>query len=148
MLHIINTLNDPLLELVKDDPVRPDIPIAARVCDDSAEVFVLINDNVPAAVTCVRYTQDVPSSVSELNATDVPKVAVFYTIWSYTPGAGRALIRQAQAHIQLARPDITRFVTLSPKTEMARAFHHKNGARTLRENADTVNYEYPAGTTL
>jgi hypothetical protein len=148
MLHIINTLNDPLLELVKDDPVRPDIPIAARVCDDSAEVFVLINDTVPAAVTCVRYTQDVPSSVSELNATDVPKVAVFYTIWSYTPGAGRALIRQAQAHIQSARPDITRFVTLSPKTEMARAFHHKNGARTLRENADTVNYEYPAGTTL
>jgi hypothetical protein len=148
MLHIINTLNDPLLELIKDDPVRPDIPIAARVCDDSAEVFVLINDNVPAAVTCVRYTQDVPSSVSELNATDVPKVAVFYTIWSYTPGAGRTLIRQAQAHIQLARPDITRFVTLSPKTEMARAFHHKNGARTLRENADTVNYEYPAGTTL
>jgi hypothetical protein len=148
MLHIINTLNDPLLELIKDDPVRPDIPIAARVCDDSAEVFVLINDNVPAAVTCVRYTQDVPSSVSEMNATDVPKVAVFYTIWSYTPGAGRALIRQAQAHIQLARPDITRFVTLSPKTEMARAFHHKNGARTLRENADTVNYEYPAGTTL
>ena len=142
MLHIINTLNDPLLELIKDDPVRPEIPIAARVCTDSAEVFVLIKDSGPAAVTCVRYTQDVPGSVSELNDTDVPKVAVFYTIWSYTPGAGRALIRQAQAHIQLARPDITRFVTLSPKTEMARRFHIKNGAVIFRENADTVNYEY------
>jgi hypothetical protein len=25
---------------------------------------------------------------------------------------------------------------------MARKFHHKNGAITLRENEDTVNYEY------
>jgi hypothetical protein len=33
-------------------------------------------------------------------------------------------------------------VTLSPKTEMARRFHHKNGATTYRENADSVNYQY------
>ena len=148
MLHVITTLNDPLLDLIKDDPVRPEIPIAARVGEDAAEVFVLILDGVPAAVTCVRYTHDVPGSVSELDNSQLPKVAVFYTIWSYTPGAGRALIAQAQAHIQLAKSEITRFVTLSPKTEMARKFHHKNGARTLRENADTVNYEYPTGTTL
>ena len=148
MLHVITTLNDPLLDLIKDDPVRPEIPIAARVCEDAAEVFVLILDGVPSAVTCVRYTHDVPGSVSELDNSQLPKVAVFYTIWSYTPGAGRALIAQAQAHIQTARPEIVQFVTLSPKTEMARKFHHKNGARTLRENADTVNYEYPTGTTL
>ena len=148
MLHVITTLNDPLLDLIKDDPVRPEIPIAARVHEDAAEVFVLVLDGVPAAVTCVRYTQDVPGSVSELDNSHVPRVAVFYTIWSYTPGAGRALIAQAQAHIQTARPEIVQFVTLSPKTEMARKFHHKNGARTLRENADTINYEYPAGTTL
>jgi len=148
MLHVITTLTDPLLELIKDDPVRPEIPIAARVHEDSAEVFVLVRDGVPSAVTCVRYTHGVPGSVTELNHTESAQVAVFYTIWSYAPGAGRELIRQAQAHIQLARQSITRFVTLSPKTEMARAFHHKNGARTFRENADTVNYEYPTGTTL
>ena len=148
MLHVINTLNDPLLELIKDDPVRPEIPISARVCEDSAEVFVLVQDGEPAAVTCVRYTQDVPSSVIELKDTDCAQVAVFYTIWSYRAGAGRQLIRQAQAHIQLTKPAIRQFVTLSPKTEMARAFHHKNGARTLRENPDTVNYEYSAGESL
>jgi hypothetical protein len=148
MLHVITTLNDPLLDLIKDDPVRPEIPIAARVCEDAAEVFVLILDGVPSAVTCVRYTQDVPGSVSELDNSQLPQVAVFYTIWSYQPGAGRALIRQAQSHIQTTKSEITRFVTLSPKTEMARIFHHKNGARTLRENADTVNYEYPTGGTL
>jgi hypothetical protein len=143
MLHVITTLTDPLLDLIKDDPVRPEIPISARVHEDSAEVFVLIRDSGPAAVTCVRYTHSVPSSVTELNDSHVPTVAVFYTIWSYTPGAGRELITRAQAHIQTAKSEITRFVTLSPKTDMARIFHHKNGARTLRENADTVNYEYP-----
>lgn len=148
MLHVITTLNDPLLDLIKDDPVRPEIPISARVHEDQAEVFVLIRDGTPAAVTCVRYTHDVPGSVTELANTDQPKVAVFYTIWSYQPSAGRALIAQAQAHIQLTRTEIVRFVTLSPKTEMARVFHHKNGARTLRENLDTVNYEYPTGTTI
>jgi hypothetical protein len=39
-------------------------------------------------------------------------------------------------------PEIKRFVTLSPKTEMARRFHIKNGAVVFRENTDTVNYEY------
>ena len=143
MLHIITTLTDPLLELIKDDPVRPEIATAARVCEDQAEVFVLIKNDVPAAVTCVRYTHDVPSSVAELTDNLPPQVAVFYTIWSYSSGAGRELIREAQAHIQLVKPEINRFVTLSPKTDMARIFHHKNGARTLRENTDTVNYEYP-----
>jgi hypothetical protein len=33
-------------------------------------------------------------------------------------------------------------VTLSPKTEMARKFHTSNGAKTLKENDETVNYEY------
>ena len=39
-------------------------------------------------------------------------------------------------------PEITEFVTYSPKTEMARKFHLKNGASTYRENEDSVNYKY------
>jgi len=39
-------------------------------------------------------------------------------------------------------PKITRFVTLSPKTEMARKFHLKNGAFVMRENESSINYEY------
>jgi hypothetical protein len=31
---------------------------------------------------------------------------------------------------------------LSPKTEMARKFHMKNGAVELQENDTTINYEY------
>ena len=50
---------------------------------------------------------------------------------------------QTVAQIKERFPTITRFVTLSPKTEMAKRFHTKNGATTFRENSESVNYEYP-----
>jgi hypothetical protein len=67
---------------------------------------------------------------------------VFYTIWSYAAGAGRRLIEEAQAEIRREQPEVETYVTLSPKTEMARKFHLKNGAEVFRENPDTVNYLY------
>ena len=148
MLHIITDLNDPLLDLVKDDPVRPEIPSAARVIADRAEIFVLDYNEQVGAVTCVRYTNQVPTNVPELDDELETSVAVFYTIWSYQPGCGQRLIRAAQQHILTHRPNITRFVTLSPKTEMARKFHHNNGAATLQENETTINYEYQAGAAI
>jgi len=141
MLHIITTLHDSLAYLVKDDPVRPEIPLQARVSENS-EIFVWLESGEPGAVVCVKYTQAIPSAVSELDLIKEATVATFYTIWSYKKGCGQTLIRNAQQHIAENKPYIKRFVTLSPKTEMARAFHHKNGAFTLRENPDTVNYEY------
>ena len=151
MLHIINNLSDPLIDLLRDDPVRPEIPSSARV-HDRAEIFVWLVDGKPGAVTCVRYCASVPRSVQELDYDHtlhlLPQVAVFYTIWSYTPGAGRKLIRAAQSHITNTNTNIQRWVTLSPKTEMARLFHHKNGAATLQENETTINYEYQAGAAI
>jgi len=40
---------------------------------------------------------------------------------------------------------LTRLVTLSPMTDMARKFHTKNGAKELRVNKNTVNFEYDMG---
>ena len=95
------------------------------------------------AITCVSYQTNVPSSEAELFETcDDPKVAIFYTIWSYKAGAGRQLIFDAVKYIKENRKDINRFITLSPKTEMARRFHIKNGAVVFRDNMETVNYEY------
>ena len=140
MLKIITNLNDPLIDLVKDDPVRPSIPTAARV-HDHAEILVLVEDDQPTAVVCVAYLAEVPRTESELGKTG-SSVAAFYTIWSYAPGAGRRLIRAARIHIAQNRPAIERYVTLSPKTEMARKFHISNGATVLADNETTVNYQY------
>jgi hypothetical protein len=95
------------------------------------------------AVTCVKFLETIPAAVDDLvvmigSAT----TAVFYTIWSYTAGSGRELIVEAQKSIESEFPEIQTYVTLSPKTEMARRFHLKNGARELRENVDTINYIY------
>lgn len=144
MLHIIQDLSDSLLSLIKDDPVRPEIPVEDRV-NANSRIFVLRDETTqePLAVTCVKFLDRVPSAVDDLAETVVnTNTAVFYTIWSYAAGAGRKLIQEAQAQIRLEHPEVDVYVTLSPKTEMARRFHHKNGARTLRENPDSVNYVY------
>ena len=143
MLHIINNLQDELLKLIKDDPVRPEIPAEQRV-NSNSQIFVLKNEqNEPIAVTCVKFLADIPESVNQLADTVVnTNTAVFYTIWSYAAGAGRELITQARSQIESEHPEVKTYVTLSPKTEMARRFHLKNGAEVYRENAETVNYLY------
>lgn len=140
MLRIITQGQDPLIDLVRDDPVRPSIPTSMRV-HDHAEILVLIEDDEPAAVVCVAYLEAVPTNELELGQLG-NNVAAFYTIWSYKPGAGRRLIREARQHIEATRPTIKRFVTLSPKTDMARKFHLANGANMLADNPESVNYEY------
>jgi hypothetical protein len=94
-------------------------------------------------MVCVSLQDVIPTSVDELmSAVSAPTAAIFYTIWSYAPGAGTELLRRTVLEIQEQFPSIERFVTLSPKTEMARRFHLKNGAEIFRENESTVNYEY------
>jgi len=144
MLHIITDLRDNLLDLIKDDPVRPELPAEFRV-NTNSRIFVLRDDETqkPLAVTCVKFLSEIPQDVTELADLAVnTNTAVFYTIWSYAAGAGRRLIEEAQREIQREQPEINTYVTLSPKTEMARRFHLKNGAEVFRENADTVNYLY------
>ncbi len=142
MLTIITSPSHQLLEFIKDDPVRPDIPAEFRV-SNGRKVVALADENKPDAMVCVSFHDFVPESVQDLDkVTEVPTTAVFYTIWSYKAGAGRELLVQAVEDIKKSHPEVTRFVTLSPKTEMAKRFHLKNGATIFRENLDTVNYEY------
>jgi hypothetical protein len=144
MLRIITDIADPLLDFLKDDPVRPDIPREFRVTQHRF-VAALVEDG-PRAMVCVSLKQDVPASVSDLAGDCAePTTAVFYTIWSYVSGAASELLFDTVRSIQEQWPTVTRFVTLSPKTDMAHRFHTRNGARVLRENADTINYEYVIG---
>lgn len=142
MLHFINSLADPLIEYIKDDPVRPEIPKEFRVTENS-EILAIVEEGKPKAIVCVAYRDFVPQDCNELMTSPInPSIAVFYTIWSYTAGAGRDLIFEARKTLPSRKPQISKFVTLSPQTEMARKFHLKNGATVLRENPSSVNYEY------
>jgi hypothetical protein len=142
MLYQIKDFTDPFLDYIKDDPIRPALPIAKRISPHST-ILVNVENNLPNAITCISFLDNVPDKeemLFEIKAQ--PMVAVFYTIWSYSKGAGRQLIFSATDYIKNNYPNIERFVTLSPKTEMAHKFHISNGAFIFRENTNTINYEY------
>jgi hypothetical protein len=147
MLEFIRDISHALLSFIKDDPVRPEIPTDFRVSDGRMVAALTDEEKNPEAMVCVSFHDFVPESVDGLKQTSkVPTTAIFYTIWSYKSGKGQELLFRAVKGIQEQYPSVTRFVTLSPKTNMARRFHLKNGAIILRENVDTTNYEYLAKT--
>ena len=142
MLHTITTLTEEIVKLLKDDPVRPEIPADRRV-NQNSRIYMLKDGDQTQAITCVKFLESIPAAVEDLvDGVNSATTAVFYTIWSYTAGAGRDLIVAAQKSIEEEFPGIQTYVTLSPKTEMARRFHLKNGAGVYRENSDTINYIY------
>jgi len=142
MLYLITSPQDRLLSFVKDDPVRPEIPLEFRV-QNNRFIATLVEEEQPTAMVCISLHDFVPGSVEDLCTTSSqPTTAVFYTIWSYKSGSGAQLLRTVLPELKDRYPTLTTFVTLSPKTEMARRFHLKNGAVVFRENIDTVNYDY------
>jgi len=147
MLQRVNAIDEWIKEIIKDDPVRKEIPIQDRI-NDTSEIYALWNETELGAITCVSYTEGIPGSVEEMNyiASPYMDTVVFYTIWSYSPGSGRQLIVEASERIKHLYPSIKNVVTLSPKTEMAEKFHLKNGAWRYRENTDTINYAYELDT--
>ena len=139
---LVNVKDDFYLMHCKDDPVRPHIPLSKRI-EENKEVYALTDDfsgNINAMI-CVAYTNDVPTTEYDLdNKGD--NVAVFYTVWSYAKGCGRLIVNDVAKHIKNSKPNVKRYVTLSPQTEMAEKFHLSNGAIKLQTNPDTVNFEY------
>jgi len=128
----------------EQDPVRPHIPAFFRV-NEPNETFVFGFKDKIDAVICVAYLDDVPSNEYDLHqgccTIDAP-IAVFYTVWSYTKGAGTEIIFAVKQHIEQTKPHVNRFVTLSPCTEMATRFHLKNGAVLLNKYEEFQNFEY------
>lgn len=141
MLKLVN--DDWTLGLVKDDPVRPHLPMHWRITN-GREVYTLEDDEagIPRAVVCVAYTKGVAITEEDLNNTADPDTAMFYTVWSYDRGAGREIIFDTADIIRREKPHIKRYCTLSPLTEMAERFHLRNGAEFLRRGDTCQNFEY------
>ena len=142
------------VELCESDPVRPNIPIGWRVAKGSREVYYIESPGPESptfqtdSVLCLAYLNDIPINEDELlSFSHGNKFAIFYTVWSNTKGMGRQiimdtakLIRNKNIH-NWDKWDI-RYVTMSPKTKMAKNFHLRNGAKLLSENLLTYNFEY------
>ena len=121
---------------IADDPVRPELSLEFRN-SHGREIY-----STSYAIVCVAYCNDIPKKVTDLNKMAGLDNAIFYTVWSYKKGAGRDILTVTVDYLKETKPYLKRFVTLSPKTEMAHKFHINNGAFIFRENKQTINYEY------
>lgn len=127
-----------------NDPVRPHIPAFFRTTEPNETYIYSFKDNIDAVI-CVAYVNEVPQNEHELHegcCNEKNKIAIFYTVWSYTRGAGTEIIFAVKEHIQKTKPHVERFVTLSPCTQMATNFHLKNGAVLLDKFKEYQNFEY------
>ena len=133
---------------VSEDPVRPELDLNWRLSNDRKIYGLKYEDNIEAIV-CVAYTNEVPTTVKELDYmsqvacqdNQTGSIAVAYTVWSRKRGAGREIINKLLEFVK-EKPYIKRLVTLSPLTPMATHFHMKNGARLISINSTTQNFEY------
>tara|TARA_B110000503_G_C7120050_1_gene402084 strand:- start:1105 stop:1602 length:498 start_codon:yes stop_codon:yes gene_type:complete len=142
---------------IPDDTVRAHLSGEFRTTA-GRQVFALydnirtVYDQEPhaLAVICVAYTNAAPTNEFELEwfssasgAGAVPtNTAVFYTVWSYTKGAGQRIVNGVASNIRATRPEIKRWVTLSPLTDMAKSFHTRNGARLVSVHDTCQIFEY------
>jgi hypothetical protein len=141
-LTVVRTHSEHWSQVLQTDPVRPGITHWQRIAANR-ECFVLHEEISVKAVLCAAYLGAVPKTEADvLGEWSSFNVACFYSVWSFQKGSGRKIITQALTHIKCNKPYVTRAVTLSPKTAMARDFHLSNGAKLLQENERTVNFEY------
>ena len=143
-LHDVTT--SPELWAGAQDPVRPNLPTSFKTAEGRGVFGLKWLDGKWAAFMCYARTTDVPKSVSELIALTSPtgSVVVPYTVWSHEKGAGRVIVNKVIDYVR-SKEGMTRVVTLSPLTEMARKFHLRNGAKELQVNPTSVNFEYDCG---
>ena len=124
-------------KLCKGDPVRKNIPFDWRVADCRREMFHLEEK----AVICVAHLSGIPTTEKKLLSLEWGCYSIFYTVWSSERGLGRKIIEETKNLLQ-GQHFNNRYITMSPKTEMATKFHLKNGAILLQENQTTNNFEY------
>ena len=119
---------------IKDDPVR-DVSYSFRTTQ-GRKIYTIPDK----AVVCIANTFEMPISMQELemySQENAKEFTIFYTVWSYEKGYGRTILNELLPLLQTER-----FVTLSPKTEMAKRFHLRNGAKLLSDNDTSYNFEY------
>jgi hypothetical protein len=126
------------------DPIRPHLRADFKTAPGRGVFGLRGKDGGWKAFMCYARTSAVPRNITELEklTNKNSSIIIPYTVWSNEKGAGREIINQVLRMAQCVEYNITRVVTLSPLTLMARNFHIRNNAKELRMNETTVNFEY------
>jgi len=128
------------LELVKNDPVHPNISIAKRITGDRT-VFVYLHEGVPQFMVCVRIGNRLPRNMMEVLNDDGYKskyditYAIFYSVFrlpeATLKGAGTKAIKDLIEHCRTL--GIQNFFTLSPIPLMREHIKRRPSESTVRK---------------
>ena len=128
----------------EDDPVRPELDNEFRV-SNGRKIFGLKYNNEIEGVVCIAFTNELPATVKELDLMSVnendSQIAVAYTLWSLKKGAGKKIMKELLKYMK-EQNNIDSIMTLSPLTPMATHYHIRNGAKLIKINPTTQNFEY------
>ena len=128
----------------EDDPVRPELDNEFRV-SNGRKIFGLKYNNEIEGVVCIAFTNELPATVKELDLMSVnekdSQIAIAYTLWSLKKGAGKKIMKELLKYMK-EHNNIDSIMTLSPLTPMATHYHIRNGAKLIKINPTTQNFEY------
>ena len=129
---------------INDDPVRPELDNEFRT-SRGRKIFGLKYNNEIEGVVCLAFTNELPATVKELDLMSVEaknsQIAIAYTLWSLKKGAGKKIMKELLKYIK-EHNNIDSIMTLSPLTPIATHYHIRNGAKLIKINPTTQNFEY------
>jgi len=128
----------------EDDPVRPELDNTFRTTK-GRKIFGLKFKDEIEGVVCLAFTNELPATVKELDLMSVnekdSQIAVAYTLWSLKKGAGKKIMKELLKYMK-KQNNIDSIMTLSPLTPVATHYHIRNGAKLIKINPTTQNFEY------
>ena len=127
-----------------DDPIRPELDNTFRITK-GRKIFGLKYKDEIEGVVCLAFMNELPTTVKELDLMSVneedSKIAVAYTLWSLKKGAGKKIMKELLKYMK-KQNNIDSIMTLSPLTPMATHYHIRNGAKLVKINPTTQNFQY------
>ena len=128
----------------EDDPVRPELDNDFRTTR-GRKIFGLKYNNEIEGVVCIAFTNELPATVKELDLMSInekdSQIAIAYTLWSLKKGAGKKIMKELLKYMK-EHNNIDSIMTLSPLTPVATHYHIRNGAKLIKSNPTTQNFEY------
>ena len=128
----------------EDDPIRPQLSNQFRT-SQGRKIFGLKYNEEIEGVACIAFTTDIPATIKELELMstdeDKGKIAIAYTLWSLKKGAGKKIMKELLKYMK-EKNHLDSVMTLSPLTPMATHYHIRNGAKLVRINPTSQNFEY------
>ena len=127
-----------------DDPIRPEITNDFRI-SQGRKMFGLKYREEIEGVVCIAFTNEIPTTIKELELMskneNEGKIAIAYTLWSLKKGAGKKIMKELLKYMK-EKNQIDGVMTLSPLTPVATHYHIRNGAKLIKINPTSQNFEY------